>query len=123
MTRKSTWRLQPVNSLRRRGFSLLELLAVVAILGIIASVAMPRLGGQSRKTKSTACDVQRRNIEVQSQLWFRNHAAWPSPDLSDIGGNDDYFPDGLPVCPVDGSAYRFDPDTERVLGHEHSDAK
>lgn len=104
----------------RDGFTLLELLAVVAILGIIASVVVPRLGNQSQKTKATACDVQRGNIEVQAQLWFRNRARWPARDLSDIGDTADYFPDGLPVCPVDGSPYSFDASSERVVAHDHS---
>ena len=56
----------------RAGFSLLELLAVITLMGIIAAIAVPRIGNQSQKTKTTACDVQRGNIDVQAQLWFRN---------------------------------------------------
>ena len=104
----------------RRGFSLLELLAVITLMGIIAVIAVPRIGSQSQKTKVTACDVQRGNIDVQAQLWFRNRGRWPARDLNDIAGNTDYFPDGLPVCPVDGTAYRFDDSTEQVTVHDHS---
>jgi len=104
----------------RRGFSLLELLAVITLMGIIAVIAVPRIGDQSYKTKVTACDVQRGNIDVQAQLWFRNRGRWPARDLNDIGNNADYFPDGLPVCPVDGTAYRFDTASEQVIAHEHA---
>ena len=30
-----------------------------------------------------------------------------------------YFPDGLPACPVDASAYALDLTTKRVTGHAH----
>ena len=103
----------------RSGFSLLELLAVITLLGIIAAIAVPRIGNQSQKTKATACDVQRGNIDVQAQLWFRNRGRWPARDLNDIANNVDYFPDGLPVCPVDGSAYVFDTAKQQVLEHDH----
>jgi general secretion pathway protein G len=103
----------------RAGFSLLELLAVITLMGIIAAIAVPRIGTQSQKTKATACNVQRGNIDVQAQLWFRNRGRWPARDLNDIADNTDYFPDGLPVCPVDGSAYVFDSANQQVIEHDH----
>ena len=106
---------------KRSGFSLLELLAVITIMGIIAVMAIPRVGSQSSRTKATACDVQRGNIDVQAQLWFRNRGRWPASDLNDIAGNAEYFPDGLPVCPVDGEAYRFDTAKQQVIPHDHAE--
>jgi len=103
----------------RSGFSLLELLATVTLMGIVAAVVVPRLGNPSQVTRARTCHVHRGNIEVQAQLWFRNRSAWPARDLSDIGQDARSFPDGLPRCPVDGSAYEFDSVTERVIGHEH----
>jgi len=97
----------------------MELLAVVTLLGILAAVVIPRFAGQSDQAKTAACDVNRGNIEVQTQLWFRNKGTWPTADLGDIGSNPDYFPDGLPKCPFDGSDYRFDSMTQRVTGHQH----
>ena len=62
---------------KNAGMSLLEILAVVSLLGILAG------------------------------------------NLSDIGANSSYFPDGLPICPVDGSSYSIDTTTLRVNGHTH----
>lgn len=104
---------------RRSGFSLLELLATVTLMGIVAAVVVPRLGNPSQVTRTRTCHVHRGNIEVQAQLWFRDRGTWPARDLSDIGQDAGSFPDGLPRCPVDGSAYEFDSDSEQVIGHRH----
>ena len=103
----------------RRGLSLLEMMAVVTLLGILAAIIIPRVAEPSRKAKTSACQVIKSNIEIQAQLWCRNTGNWPAADLSDVGADPDYFADGLPTCPVDGSAYAFDAGTRRVSGHAH----
>jgi len=103
----------------RCGLSLLELIVTLVILGIIVAIALPRFGSQTKTAKKNACAVNKGNIEVQSQLWYRTKGAWPATTLSDIGANQTYFPDGLPSCPVDGSPYVLDATTHRVTGHTH----
>lgn len=104
---------------RRRGLSLLELLAVVAILGVLAVVVIPRLGSGAHESKRQSCHVQRSVIEIQATLWRRERGAWPQSDLADVGADQAFFPEGLPTCPVDGSAYTFDASSGRVTGHGH----
>ena len=99
--------------------SLIEMLAVIAVLGVVAVIVIPRFATQSDQAKGKACEVQKGNIEIQAQLWFRNKGAWPAADLSDIGADVSYFPEGLPTCPTDGSSYGFDATTQRVPGHDH----
>ncbi|HAC92697.1 MAG TPA: hypothetical protein DCF63_19005 [Planctomycetaceae bacterium] len=102
----------------RTGLSLLELLSAVVILGVLASVIVPRLriGGQDCKRES--CKVNRHTIEIQSQLWKRQNGSLPASGLSDIGASKTHFPDGIPVCPVDSSAYQID-SQGKVVGHSH----
>lgn len=104
---------------KRAGLSLLELLAVVVLVSVIAAVALPRFLNRSSAAKKNACYTLKRNIEVQAQLWYRTKGSWPAANLSDIGANAAYFPEGLPVCPVDGSAYTFDSSSRQVVGHVH----
>ncbi|MGE0760464.1 MAG: competence type IV pilus major pilin ComGC [Pirellulaceae bacterium] len=102
-----------------RGISLVEVLAVVTLLGILAAVIVPRLSTQGVDAKGKVCSVHKGNVEVQCQLWARQKGSLPQSTLDDIGADASFFPDGLPVCPVDGSSYSIDTVTGQVTGHAH----
>jgi general secretion pathway protein G len=101
----------------RPGFSLMELIAVVAILGIIAALIVPRVNQGTDRTKETTCHHNRAEINITVERYYLHNGTWPANDLSDIGADPDYFPDGLPNCPASGAAYVLDPTTHRVIGH------
>ena len=97
----------------------MEVLVVVVILGILAVVIVPRLQNHQTNANKSACYANKRDIEIQAKLYRRNNGSYPLTDLSNIGGNTTYFPGGLPVCPVDGTAYTIDTTTGKVTGHTH----
>ena len=97
----------------RRGFSLLELLAVVTILGIIAVVVIPRISVSSTTAKTNAHNQNKSEINSAVERWYFSTGTWPANDLSDIGADSNYFPNGLPTNPVDGSAYSLNAATHR----------
>jgi type II secretory pathway pseudopilin PulG len=94
-------------------------MAVLAILGVLAALIVPRVVGHHGDTKRAACLINQGEIELQVKLWRRNAGSYPAADLSDIGANNSYFPEGLPVCPVDGTAYTIDTTSGLVIGHTH----
>ena len=98
-------------------FSLMELIAVVTILGVIAALVLPRVIRGTDVTKEKTCLHNRAEINITVERYYLHNDSWPASDLSDIGVDLDYFPDGLPTCPVSGAAYRIDPATHRVIGH------
>lgn len=106
---------------RRPGLSLMEVLAVVTIMGIIALIAVPRLATSGDKPKANSCFTTKGMIEIQAELWFRNKGTVPNANLSNIMADTNYFPDGAVTCPVDGSAYQINTTTMRVNGHTHTD--
>jgi prepilin-type N-terminal cleavage/methylation domain-containing protein len=104
----------------RPAFSLMELLAVVVILGLIATLVLPRVIGGTDTAKDKTCYYNRAEINITGEQYYLHTGNWPAADLSDIAADPSYFPDGLPTCPVSGQPYRIDPTTHRVVGHTHS---
>ncbi|MCE9529151.1 MAG: type II secretion system GspH family protein [Planctomycetales bacterium] len=102
------------NANNRRGFSLLELLAVVTILGIIAVVVVPRISVSSNLAKQKADAQNKAAIDLAVERWYFENGTWPADDLSDIGADQVYFPSGLPNNPTNGASYSLNPTTHRV---------
>jgi general secretion pathway protein G len=100
-------------------FSLMELMAVLLILGILAAVIVPRMSAHQDKGNKSACYANKGDLELQIKLWKRNKGTYPAANLSDIGADTSYLPGGLPLCPVDGTAYTINTTTGRVIGHTH----
>ena len=106
------------NRTLRRSRSM-ELMAVVVILAIVAAYIVPRVASLQHHGQRNACYANQGEIELQVKLWRRNNGTYPLANLSDIGANTTYFPQGLPICPVDGTAYTIDTTTGLVVGHTH----
>jgi prepilin-type N-terminal cleavage/methylation domain-containing protein len=98
----------------RRGFSLMELLAVVTILGIIAAIIVPRVAVSSDTAKQKVHAHNKATINAAVERWYIENGTWPANNLSDIAADADYFPEGVPTNPVDGSAYTLNATTHRV---------
>ena len=98
----------------------MELLAVVVILGIIAALIVPRVSNGTDTAKVKSCLHNHTEINITVEQYYLHTGTWPANDLSDIATDVNYFPEGLPTCPVTGEAYRLDPVTHRVVGHAGS---
>lgn len=101
----------------RRAFSLLEMLAVVTIMAIIASIVLPRVAFHAFSAKQKACLKYRSSINSAIEKYMFDHGT-PPTQLSDLE-SEDYFPESIPLCPTDHTAYTIDPTTHRVSGHNH----
>jgi general secretion pathway protein G len=99
---------------KRTGFSLMELLAVVTILGIIAAIIVPRVTVSSDTSKTKVNSHNKATINAAVERWYVDKGTWPANNLSDIGANVNYFPQGIPTNPVNNSAYTLNPTTHRV---------
>jgi general secretion pathway protein G len=100
---------------KRSGFSLLELLAVVTILGIIALVVVPRITASSSTAKENSCFQNKAEINSAVERYYFTNGSLPT-DISALN-TATYFPDGLPTCPVSSTAYALAAGTKRVTGH------
>jgi general secretion pathway protein G len=99
---------------QRRGLSLIEWLAVVTILGIIAAIIVPRVSVSSDTAKSEVNLHNKVTVNSAVERWYVERGTWPANNLSDISADLNYFPSGLPINPVDGSAYTLNATSHRV---------
>ena len=113
------------NTRRRRlsGFSLLELLAVVTILGIIAVVVIPRISVSAGTAKANAAGQSQAEINSAIERYYFDEGAFPA-SLTVLFGNATYFPDGAPKNPYTGVAaaaeWTFNGTTNRCTGFKTS---
>ncbi len=100
---------------KNRGFSLLELLAVVTILGIIAAVVIPRISVSASAAKTSANAQNIAEINSAVERWYFNKGTYPASDLSDIAADKSYLPDGIPSNPLPtATTYELDADNRAI---------
>ena len=66
-----------------KGFTLVELLIVIVILGILATVTVFAVRGITDRGQDNACDVDKRTIETAIEAYFAENGSDPS-DVGDL---------------------------------------
>lgn len=108
----------------RKGFTLVEMLLVVLIIAVLASIVVPRMSGAAAEAKNAKCDANWANLIRAVELYAANNSGtYPATDAAfqtDVLGSSTYFPHGAPVCPY-SSAYVYVGDATggTVTAHSH----
>lgn len=94
----------------RNGFTLVELLLVILILAVLASIVLPRIVASTGDAKNSKDAANWSNLVAALELYaVKNDGAYPASQAlfnSSILNNATYFPHGAPVCPY-GNAYVY----------------
>ncbi len=98
------------------GFSLLELLAVVTIIGIIAAMAISRVSAQAFDAKKKCCLQYTGDLNSAIEHFHFDRGGFPT-QLSELEG--EFYPEAIPACPVTNLPYQIDASSNRIQGHNH----
>src|SRR4030067_2382078 len=63
-----------------KGFTLIELMVVVLILGILAAVIAPRIIGRTDEARVTEAKVQIKNLETALKLYKLDNGLYPTTE-------------------------------------------
>ena len=88
----------------RKGFTLVEIMIVVLIIGILLAIAVPNFIKARETSRSKSCVANLKQIEAAKEQWCMDfkQAATATPGTADLYGTTNYVKN-TPGCPSGGS--------------------
>ncbi|HRJ27577.1 MAG TPA: prepilin-type N-terminal cleavage/methylation domain-containing protein [Fimbriimonadaceae bacterium] len=89
---------------KSRGFTLVEIMIVVLIIGILLAIAVPNFIRARESSRAKTCVANLRQIEAAKEQWAMEEkkGATDTPAEADLAGADKYLK-AWPTCPSGGN--------------------
>ncbi|WP_434358412.1 pilin [Parasalinivibrio latis] len=73
---------------KQQGFSLIELMIVVAVIGVLSAIAIPAYQDYVKKSEAAAGLATLRSLQTNIDLYQQEKGSFPAA-VTDVGGNTD----------------------------------
>ena len=91
-------------STKQKGFTLLELLIVIAIIGILISAGIVSYGSAQKKSRDSKRRADLKSIQNGFEQYYADKEEYPAA-CNDIETDMTYLPGGIPTDPKPGWTY------------------
>jgi len=91
-----------INTNRKSGFTLVEIMIVVAIIGLLAAIAIPNFVKARGTAQKNACINNLRQIDGAKEQWALENKKKSGDAIVEADVND-YIKGGAPSCPGGGT--------------------
>lgn len=81
--------LERIRKARRSesGFSLIELLIVIVVLGVLGGIVVFGVGTFRSDSELAACKAEKKTVEVAAQAWRAKNGSWPADVTALVSSN------------------------------------
>jgi len=90
-----------------RGFTLIELMIVIAIIGILAAIAIPQFSAYRKRSYNSAAQSDVRNIATAQEAYYVDESRYTSALPNLTGATYGYMQSGNVAAAVSGNADNY----------------